>query len=55
VLLDPLKIKDTASYDNPRQMCEGIERVMLNGAWSFVQGRCTGAATGQFLKRPSKL
>jgi len=54
VLLDPLKIKDTASYDNPRQMCEGIERVMLNGAWSFVQGRCTGAATGQFLKRSSK-
>ena len=55
VLLDPLKIKDTASYDNPRQMCEGIERVMLNGAWSFAQGRGTGDATGQFLKRPSKL
>ena len=51
VLLDPLKIKDTASYDNPLQMCEGIERVMLNGVWSFAQGQCTGQAAGHFLKR----
>ena len=51
VLLDPLRIKDTATYDNPLQMCEGIERVMLNGVWSFAQGQCTGQSAGQFLKR----
>jgi N-acyl-D-amino-acid deacylase len=51
VLLDPLKIKDTATYDNPLQMCEGIERVMLNGIWSFEQGRCTGQSAGRFLQR----
>jgi N-acyl-D-amino-acid deacylase len=53
VLLDPLKICDKASYDNPIQMCEGIERVMLNGKWSFENGECTGQAVGQFLKRKS--
>lgn len=53
VLLDPLKVKDTASYDQPLQMCEGIHRVMLNGNWSFEQGRCTGQAAGRFLKRPA--
>jgi N-acyl-D-amino-acid deacylase len=51
VLLDPLKIKDTASYDNPLQMCEGIERVMLNGIWSFEQGQCTVQGAGRFIKR----
>ncbi len=51
VLLDPLKIKDRANYDNPLLMCEGIERVMLNGVWTFNQGTCTGQGPGQFLKR----
>jgi N-acyl-D-amino-acid deacylase len=51
VLFDPLKITDKASYDSPVQMCEGIDRVMLNGAWSIKNGKCTGLAAGQFIKR----
>ncbi|MFM1948871.1 MAG: hypothetical protein RL706_892 [Pseudomonadota bacterium] len=51
VLLDPHKIKDRANYDNPLLMCEGIERVMLNGIWTFNQGTCTGQGAGKFLKR----
>jgi N-acyl-D-amino-acid deacylase len=51
VLFDPLVICDKASYDSPLQMCEGIDRVMLNGVWSFENGQCTGLAAGQFIKR----
>jgi N-acyl-D-amino-acid deacylase len=51
VLLDPLKIQDKATYDNPHQMCEGIHKVMLNGKWAFENGKVTGNASGQFLKR----
>ena len=51
VLLDPDRIQDKATYENPRQMCEGIDRVMVNGAWAFVQGQVQGEGTGRFLRR----
>lgn len=51
VLLEPDRIRDTATYENPRQMCEGIERVMVNGQWSFVRGQVQGSGAGRFLCR----
>jgi N-acyl-D-glutamate deacylase/N-acyl-D-amino-acid deacylase len=51
VLLDPDRIQDKATYENPRQMCEGIDRVMVNGAWAFVQGQVQSSGTGRFLRR----
>ena len=51
VLLDPDRIQDKATYENPRQMCEGIDRVMVNGAWAFVQGQVQGEGPGRFLRR----
>jgi N-acyl-D-aspartate/D-glutamate deacylase len=51
VLLDPDRIQDKATYENPRQMCEGIDRVMVNGAWAFDQGQVQGEGTGRFLRR----
>ena len=53
VLLDPARIQDRATYENPRQMCEGIERVMVNGHWAFARGQVqgTGAGAGRFLRR----
>lgn len=53
VLLDPARIQDRATYENPRQMCEGIERVMVNGYWAFARGQVqgTGAGAGRFLRR----
>lgn len=51
VLLDPERVRDTATYENPRQMCEGIERVMVNGQWSFVRGQIQGQGAGRFLCR----
>ncbi|PUE55609.1 N-acyl-D-amino-acid deacylase family protein [Limnohabitans parvus] len=51
VLLDPARIQDKATYENPRQMCEGIERVMVNGEWAFAYGQVQGAGAGRFLCR----
>lgn len=51
VLLDPDLIQDKATYESPRQMCEGIERVMVNGEWAFAQGQVQGTGAGRFLRR----
>jgi N-acyl-D-amino-acid deacylase len=51
VLLDPDGIQDKATYENPRQMCEGIERVMVNGEWAFAKGQALGSGSGRFLRR----
>ena len=51
VLLDPERIQDKATYENPRQMCEGIERVMVNGQWAFAHGKALGTGSGRFLRR----
>jgi len=50
-LLDPARVQDKATYENPRLMCEGIERVMVNGHWAFAKGRATGPHAGRFLRR----
>lgn len=51
VLMDPSRIQDKATYQSPRQMCEGIERVMVNGEWAFAQGQAVGTGSGRFLRR----
>jgi N-acyl-D-amino-acid deacylase len=51
VLLDPAQVQDKATYEHPRLMCEGIDRVMVNGHWAFAGGRATGPHAGRFLRR----
>lgn len=38
VLFDPATIADTATYDKPRSVSVGIERVFVNGACAYVGG-----------------
>ena len=45
------RINDTPSYDRPKQACEGIERVYVNGVLTALNGRHTGAAAGRVLRR----
>jgi N-acyl-D-amino-acid deacylase len=54
VLFDADRIADQATYDNPRQMCTGIERVMVNGQWAFAQGQALPQRAGRFLSRPGR-
>lgn len=51
VLMDLARVRDTATYESPTSMSEGIERVMVNGHWALVQGQPTGTRSGQFLRR----
>lgn len=51
VLMDLSRVRDTATYEAPIRMSEGIERVMVNGRWAFAQGQSLGPGSGRFLKR----
>ena len=49
LVFDPKRLKDHATYDNPRQRCTGIETVLVNGTAAIEQGICTGACGGTVL------
>jgi N-acyl-D-amino-acid deacylase len=52
VVFDPLRVKDGATFEQPRQFSEGIERVWVNGVLSYTAaGRATGARAGRFVVR----
>ncbi len=51
VLFDPEKIRDTATFDEPRRQAEGIEYVYVNGVGVIAVGRHTGAIAGRSLRR----
>lgn len=52
VVFDPRRVKDGATFEQPRQFSEGIERVWVNGVLSYTaEGRATGARAGRFVRR----
>ena len=52
VLLDPERVKDGATFEQPTLFSEGIERVWVNGVLSYTeQGRATGRRAGRFVRR----
>jgi len=50
VAFDPKAVRDTATYDNPRQFPEGIPYVAVNGVLVKDEGRHTGALPGRVLR-----
>ena len=50
VCLDPGRVRDTATYDEPRQLAEGIPYVVVNGVPVVDDGRHTGATPGRGLR-----
>jgi len=50
VLFDPATVRDTATYDDPKQEPEGIRLVVVNGQVACEDGRHTGAGAGRMLK-----
>jgi N-acyl-D-amino-acid deacylase len=53
VLFDPDTVRDTATFDDPRQQAEGIPHVFVNGIAALDDGRPTGALAGHSLRRRS--
>jgi dihydroorotase/N-acyl-D-amino-acid deacylase len=52
VIFDPAKVKDVATYANPKRFPEGIETVLVNGQPVLVDGVRTGARPGRPLLHP---
>lgn len=53
VLFDFAQIKDTATYESPKQPASGINRVWVNGVLSYMQGEPLSGRAGKFLYRGS--
>jgi dihydroorotase/N-acyl-D-amino-acid deacylase len=52
VIFDPATVHDRATFDNPNQLSEGMEYVLVNGVAVIDQGKMTGALPGKVLRGP---
>ena len=52
VVFDVATVRDLATFDNPNQLSEGMEYVLVNGAPVIEQGKMTGALPGKVLRGP---
>jgi N-acyl-D-amino-acid deacylase len=51
VVLDPARVRSTATYDEPRSYPEGIDWVIVGGEVVVADGHHTGARPGRVLRR----
>jgi dihydroorotase/N-acyl-D-amino-acid deacylase len=52
VIFDPATVRDLATFDNPNQLSEGMEYVLVNGVAVIDGGEMTGALPGKVLRGP---
>lgn len=52
VIFDPATIHDRATFDNPNQLSEGMEYVLVNGVAVVEGGKMTGKLAGKVLHGP---
>ena len=52
VIFDPATVRDRATFDNPNQLSEGMEYVLVNGVPVIDEGKMTGALPGRVLHGP---
>jgi N-acyl-D-amino-acid deacylase len=50
VVFDPANIRDLATFENPNQLSQGMEYVLVNGAAVIEGGKMTGALPGKVLR-----
>jgi dihydroorotase/N-acyl-D-amino-acid deacylase len=50
VIFDPEKIRDLATFENPNQLSEGMEYVLVNGVPVISGGKMTDALPGKVLR-----
>ena len=50
VIFDPETIRDLATFDNPNQLSQGMEFVLVNGVPVIEGGKMTGALPGKVLR-----
>jgi N-acyl-D-amino-acid deacylase len=52
VLLDPARFVDTATYDDPKRIPEGVSKVFVAGRTVWAEGASTGVLQGDVLREP---
>jgi N-acyl-D-amino-acid deacylase len=52
VVFDPATIHDVATFEDPNQLSQGMEYVIVNGVPVIDQGKMTGKLPGQVLRGP---
>jgi dihydroorotase/N-acyl-D-amino-acid deacylase len=52
VIFDPTTITDRATFENPNQLSEGMQFVLVNGTPVIDGGKATGALPGKVLRGP---
>jgi dihydroorotase/N-acyl-D-amino-acid deacylase len=50
VVFDPATVRDLATFDNPNQLSQGMEYVLVNGVPVIDQEKMTGAEPGKVLR-----
>jgi dihydroorotase/N-acyl-D-amino-acid deacylase len=50
VVFDPATIRDLATFENPNQLSQGMEYVLVNGVPVIDQGKQTGVLPGKVLR-----
>ncbi len=55
VVFDPATVRDRATFDNPNQLSEGMDYVLVNGVPVIDQGKMTGQLPGKVLRGPGYL
>jgi N-acyl-D-amino-acid deacylase len=50
VIFDPATIRDLATFEQPNQLSEGMEYVLVNGVPVIADGKMTGALPGKVLR-----
>jgi dihydroorotase/N-acyl-D-amino-acid deacylase len=53
VVFDPATVRDRATFDNPNQLSEGMDFVLVNGVPVIDQGKMTNALPGRVLRGPA--
>ena len=52
VVFDPTTIRDIATFEDPNQLSQGMEYVLVNGVPVIANGKMTGALPGKVLRGP---